>query len=107
MRIVGLCRFSLVGRGDWRATRKKSPAEIGTMATDRAGMLFAPDRMEARFATFEHLTLASLKAQTDGDFTFVVLASSLMPEAWQDRLEALCASVPQVTLRYFPVTSVQ
>ena len=61
------------------------------MATDRAGMLFAPDRMEARFATFEHLTLASLKAQTDGDFTFVVLASSLMPETWQDRLEALCA----------------
>lgn len=70
-------------------------------------MLFAADRMEARFATFEHLTLASLKGQTDPDFTFVVLASSLMPEIYQDRLEALCAQVPQVVLRYFPMTTPQ
>lgn len=106
MKIVGICRFSLVGRGDWRATRRKSEADILSMASDRAAMLFAPERLEARLATFEHLTLASLKGQTDQDFTFIVLASSLMPEAYQDRLEAICAQVPQVVLRYFPVTSV-
>ena len=91
MKIVGLCRFSLVGRGDRRATRKKSPAEIGAMVEDRAAFLFDPKWIEARLATFEHLTLASMKGPTDPDFTFVVLASSLMPETWQDRLEALCA----------------
>lgn len=107
MRIVGLCRFSLVGRGDWRATRNRSSGEVRAMAAERAALLFAPPRMESRLATFEHLTLASLKGQTDPDFTFVVLASSLMPEAYQDRLEALCAQVPQMVLRYFPVTSAE
>ncbi|MBB1490454.1 MULTISPECIES: glycosyltransferase [unclassified Paracoccus (in: a-proteobacteria)] len=107
MRIVGLCRFSLVGRGDWRATRKMRAEEFGAIASERAAMLFAPRRLEARLATFEHLTLASLKGQTDPDFTFVVLASSLMPEFYQDRLEAVCAQVPQVVLRYFPVTSAE
>lgn len=106
MRIVGLCRFSLLGRGDWKDTRHLTPARFQEMARDRAAMLFDHRRMEARFETFEHLTLASLKAQTDPDFTFVVLASSLMPEVYQDRLEALCAQVPQVMLRYFPAIPV-
>jgi len=103
MRIVGICRFSLVGQGDWRATRNMSPADFRAVAADRATLLFERQRLESRFASFEHLTLASLKGQTDPDFTFIVMASSLMPEAWQDRLEALCAQVPQVVLRYFPV----
>ncbi|SDK64858.1 glycosyltransferase [Paracoccus chinensis] len=106
MKIVGICRFSLVGRGDWRETRKRSLAEVRAMASDRASMLFAPERMEARLATFEHLTLASLQAQTDPDFTFLVLASDLMPQDYKDRLQALCAQLPQVVLRYFPVTPV-
>lgn len=105
MRIVGLCRFSLVGRGDWRATRKMTPEQFRAMASERAGMLFAPHRLESRLARFEHLTLASLKGQTDPDFTFLVLASALMPESYQNRLEAICSQVPQVVLRYFPVTS--
>lgn len=104
MRIVGLCRFSLLGRGDWKDTRRLTSAEFQALAGDRARALFDPRRMDARLATFEHLTLASLKAQTNPDFTFVVLASSLMPEVYQDRLEALCAQVPQVVLRYFPLT---
>lgn len=107
MRIVGLCRFSLVGTGDWRATRNLTPEELRGGAAERAALLFERQRLEARFATFEHLTLASLKAQTDPDFTFVVMASSLMPEADQDRLEALCAQVPQVVLRYFPAMKVE
>lgn len=107
MRIVGLCRFSLLGRGDWRATRGMSAADFQSVATRRAAALYHPRRIEARLATFEHLTLASLKAQTDPDFTFVVLASSHMPEGLQDRLEALCARVPQVTLRYFPVMNAE
>lgn len=107
MRIVGLCRFSFVGGGDWRATRNLAPDEVRAAAADRAALLFDPQRLKARFATFEHLTLASLKAQTDPDFTFVVMASSLMPEGWQDRLERLCAQVPQVVLRYFPVMSAE
>lgn len=107
MRIVGLCRFSFLGGGDWRATRNLTPDEVRAAAAERAALLFEPRRLDARFATFEHLTLASLQAQTDPDFTFVVMASSLMPEPWQDRLERLCAQVPQVVLRYFPVMSAE
>lgn len=103
MRIVGLCRFSLLGRGDWKDARRLTSAEFQAVARDRAKILFDARRMEARLASFEHLTLASLKAQTNPDFTFVVLASSLMPEVYQNRLETLCAQVPQVVLRYFPV----
>jgi len=69
-------------------------AEFLASAPERASLLFDPARLESRLATFEHLTLASVKAQTDPDFTFVVLASAQMPECYQDRLEALCARVP-------------
>ncbi|MBY0137051.1 glycosyltransferase [Paracoccus yeei] len=106
MQIVGICRFSLLGRGDWAAFRTIPPdkADENAEAVEaRKASIFAPERLERRFTTFEHLTLASIRAQTDPDFTFVVLASELMPQRYRDRLAALCAAVPQVVLRFFPV----
>ncbi|WP_333684794.1 glycosyltransferase [Pontibaca methylaminivorans] len=104
MQVVGICRFSLLGKGDWKAFRDKSDEEVQAILDDRAGMLFDPVRLEARLRSFEHLTLASLRAQSDQDFHFIVLASRQMPEEYKARLRALCAGVPQVTLRFFPVT---
>lgn len=101
MKIVGICRFSLLGRGDWKVYQGKPDSEVEAIAAEQARKLFAPERMEQRLAAFEHLTLASLKAQTDQDFSFVVLASELMPKTYRDRLIQLCAAVPQVTLRFF------
>lgn len=103
MRVVGICRFSLVGRGDWKAYQGKSDSEIEAVALEQAARLFTPERMEARLATFEHLTIASLKAQADPEFIFVVLASQLMPQEYRTRLERICASCPQVVLRFFPI----
>lgn len=104
MDIVGICRFSLVGRGDWKAFRLKSDDEVESIARKQAETLFLPERMEARLESFEYLTLASMKAQTDRDFHFIVLASEMMPAPYRNRLENLCADIPQVTLRFFGIT---
>lgn len=103
MQVVGICRFSLVGRGDWKAYQGKSDAEAEAVARQQSRKLFTPERMNARLASFEQLTLASLRAQTDPDFRFIVLASDLMPQVYRDRLQAICDKVPQVVLRFFGV----
>ena len=105
MLVAGICRFSLVGRGDWKAYQGKTDEEVEAIAADQAAMLFTTERMNKRLATFEHLTLASLKAQTDPDFMFIVLASKLMPKRFRERLEKICSEVPQVQLRFFGLTS--
>ena len=103
MHIVVICRFSLLGRCDWQAYRGKADEEIEDIALEQAEILYAPERMEARLASFEHITLASIAAQTDKRFHFLVLASEFMPEQYRARLDAMCARVPQVILRYFPM----
>jgi|GEM_PF-1167479 len=106
MIIVGICRFSLVGRGDWQAFKGKTRAESEAIALQQAEKLFTPERMETRLKSFEHLTLASLRAQTDQNFRFIVLASELMPALYRDRLTALCKQVPQVSLQFFGLKNV-
>lgn len=106
LNIVGICRFSLLGRGDWKGTSSKSDAELAEILDARAEMLFAPQRMEERFATFEHLTLKSIAAQRDKDFTFLVCASDRMPAEYRQRLDAITADIPQVAVRYYPATDV-
>ena len=106
LKIVGICRFSLLGRGDWKGTSSKSDAELADILDARAEMLFAPQRMEERFATFEHLTLKSIAAQRDKDFTFLVCASNRMPAEYRQRLDAITAGISQVAVRYYPATDV-
>ena len=106
MNIVGICRFSLLGRGDWKAYRDKSDDEVEAIAAEQAKILFAPERMEKRLATFEHLTLASLRAQTDQDFKFIVAASESMPMKYRRRLLEMCAAVPQVYVRFFELCDI-
>jgi hypothetical protein len=103
MDIAGICRFSLLGRGDWKVYQGKPTDQIEAIAQEQAKNLFAPERIEHRLATFEHITLASMRAQTDQNFHFIVLASEFMPEEYKDKLTSICADVPQVTLRFFPL----
>lgn len=105
MRIVGICRYSLLGRGDWHAYRGKTDAEVEAVAKEQAKLLFAKDRMNARLESFEHLTLASLRAQTDQDYTFIVLASEMMPKIYRDKLLSLCKDMPNVLVRFFPLSN--
>ncbi|MFC3568349.1 glycosyltransferase [Paracoccus simplex] len=100
--ILGICRFSMLGRGDWKAYRNKSEDQLEAIYEEKAAELFAPDRMESRLATFEHLTLASMRAQSDPNFRFLVISSDRMPEEYRRRLEAICQPVDQVVLRFLP-----
>jgi hypothetical protein len=56
VRIVGVCRFSLLGRGDWVAWRGRpeaeSEAETEATLAHAAARLFAPARLEARLSNF-------------------------------------------------------
>ncbi|RCW81386.1 glycosyltransferase [Paracoccus lutimaris] len=98
--IVGICRFSFLGRGDWGAyigTARGSEAEAEALRQS-ALQLYAEDRLRFRFRAFEALTLASMRAQAHEDFTLIVLSSTAMPAAWQARLGALCLTLPQARL---------
>lgn len=102
VKIVGVCRFSMLGRGDWKAYRNQPDEKLEEIYREKEEELFAPVRMEGRLATFEHLTLKSMAAQSDNDFIFLVISSNRMPEKYRKRLTDICAGVEQVVLRFLP-----
>jgi hypothetical protein len=98
--IVGICRFSFLGRGDWsiysgisHGSDAEAAARIKVAAT-----LYDPARLEQRFRSFEALTLRSIQAQRQRDFHFVVLTSPAMPPAYRARLARLCSTDSRVHL---------
>lgn len=98
-RIVGVCRFSFLGKGDWARFRGKAGA-LDHLISQQAGELYDADRMARRFASFENLVLPCLRSQTDKEFTFIVLTSARMPEVFQARLQASTKDVPQIRLHF-------
>ncbi|TMM49247.1 putative rhamnosyl transferase [Sulfitobacter sabulilitoris] len=94
MQVIGICRFSYPGIGGFQV-------EHPTLR-DRMEYLYAPDRMEERFATFETLTLPPLRAQTDGDFTLLVVIGDSLPKPYRDRLRDVLADVPQAVIQAHP-----
>lgn len=96
--IIGFCRFSFLGVGDWVAYRnlrggKALPPDVLQGVADK---LYDPKRLALRFWLFENLLLQSIKAQRDKDFTLIVLTSPEMPKPWLDRLNAIVADVPAI-----------
>lgn len=102
IRILGVCRFSMLGRGDWKAYRNQPDEALEAIYLEQSKDLFSPERLESRLATFEHLTLRSLANQSDADFRLLVVSSDRMPERYRARLEAICRGVEQVVLRFLP-----
>lgn len=94
MQVIGLCRFSYPAQGGFQV-------EHPTMQ-DRMAYLYAPARLAERFRHFEAITLPSIRAQADGDFTFVILIGDSLPGPWRDRLEALVTDVPQARIVAHP-----
>lgn len=90
MQVIGLCRFSYPALGGFQVEHA-TPQE-------RAAYLYAPERMEIRFRTFEAFTLPPLRAQTDPDFLLGVVIGEDLPARWRDRLEALLEKIPQSVL---------
>ncbi len=95
--ILGICRFSFLGKCDWAETVGPEGDSPDLLAR-RAAMLYAPDRLARRFTAFETLCLPSIRAQTDTDFRFILLTSPQMPKAWLERLQDLCADQPRISL---------
>jgi hypothetical protein len=60
--------------------------------------LYAPARMDERFRHFESICLPGLKAQTDVDFTFVILVGDSLPAVYAARLNELVADFAQARI---------
>lgn len=90
MQVIVLCRFSYPAEGGFQVDHDTIDA--------RRAFLYAPDRIEQRFALFEHLCLPSLKAQTNPDFDVVVLVGTCLPKTYLSRLQALLADLPQARI---------
>ena len=90
MQVIGLCRFSYSAEGGFQV-RHETNAE-------RAAYLYAPARMKARLASFETMTLPALRAQSDPDFTLLILTGEDLPEPYLDRLLTLTEDMPQAVI---------
>lgn len=94
MQVIGLCRFSYPAQGGFQVGHGSD--------ADRQAYLWSPERMEERFATFEAFTLPSIKAQTDPNFTFLIVIGDEMPATFCDRLTGLLEGFPQAIVQRHP-----
>ncbi len=95
VQVGGLIRFSVPVEGGFQ----KNPES----REDKLAKLFAPARMEQRFAYFESLCLNALKRQTNPDFRVAIVIGEDMPEPYKRRLEALLVELPQARLIEKPI----
>jgi len=93
MQVIGLCRFSYPAHGGFQIQHE-------TVA-ERSAFLYQAKRMEDRFKHFETIMLPSISAQSDHDFTLVVVIGEGLPDIYQERLFDLCADVPQVIIQAY------
>lgn len=91
MQVIGLCRFSYPAIGGFQIDFDSFQSKLD--------YLYAPARLNERFATFETITLPSLRAQTDPDFTLVVVIGETLPDTYRNRLESLLEDVPQAVIQ--------
>lgn len=89
--VIGLCRFSYPAIGGFQIAHAD--------AAERARHLYDPARLEARFRFFECVTLPCLHAQTDPDFTFLVVIGDDLPLRARERLFALLSELPQAVIQ--------
>lgn len=90
MRVIGVCRFSYPAHGGFR--------RMHDSLEEREAYLYDDARMALRFWHFESLTLPSLKAQTNPEFTVLVIIGENMPKHWLDRLHEITAPLPQLKI---------
>ncbi len=91
MQVIGLCRFSWPGVGGFQVEHQS--------LQERIDYLYAPARLEERFRTFETITLPPLRAQSDPDFTLLIVIGDSLPEPWHERLLDLVSDMQQVVVQ--------
>lgn len=95
IQVLGLCRWSY-------------PSELSSFQIDYPDMdalrayLYSPERQALRLFFFEHVLLPGIAAQTDPDFTLVIMTGEQLPADVRARLEALTALHPQIRIVSLP-----
>ncbi|PRY72503.1 glycosyltransferase [Marivita geojedonensis] len=105
--VIGICRFSFCGNGDWAAySAIDADTDIDLVRFEQAEQLYDDARMALRFHLFETFLLPSLRAQKDPNFVLIVLTSDVMPAKHLRRLRTLCDSDPRLLLLISDETTV-
>ncbi|MCF3973604.1 putative rhamnosyl transferase [Paracoccus salsus] len=94
VQMLGLCRFSYLGGRGFQVLHDNH--------AERRDFLYDPQRLARRWFWFENVTLPGLLAQTDPDFTLVLMTGPDLPEPYLSRLRDLALTVPQVHLALIP-----
>ncbi|MFV0384294.1 glycosyltransferase [Paracoccus sp. (in: a-proteobacteria)] len=94
VQMLGLCRYSYVGLRGFQVTHDSYE--------ERRSYLYDPARLARRWFWFSEVALPAWRAQTDPDFTLVVMTGPDLPEPWLSRLRDLCAEIPQLRLELVP-----
>ena len=89
--VIGICRFSYPAKGGFKINHASS--------LERANYLYSSRRLDERFAMFESLTIPSIRAQTDKDFTFLIVIGKDLPERRLLQLKKLTEDIPQVVIQ--------
>lgn len=76
--------------------KSKGFRQSGSSLEDTRSKLYAPHRLDHRLFLLEHVLLPGLRAQSDPDFTHLILIGDQMPEPWLSRILALVRQVPQI-----------
>jgi hypothetical protein len=92
--VIGICRFSYPALGGFQ--------RVHDTPEDRAAFLYAPERLDERFRLFEAFTLPSLRAQTDQNFTYLIVIGQDFPPERLAQLKALTKDMPQVVIQAHP-----
>lgn len=92
--LLGLCRFSYLGGRGFQV-------EHGSIA-ERRDFLYDPDRLARRWFWFEHVALPAWRAQTDADYTLVIMTGPDLPQPYLDHLRTIAAEVPQIRIELVP-----
>lgn len=97
--IFGITRFSVISdlENTFRATKGKDLVSIQKLIHDE-------NRLNFRFHLFEKHLLASLDAQTHKNFSHWLLASSVMPNKFKERLEHLVSTRKYLNIVYVSPT---
>ncbi|WP_299883195.1 putative rhamnosyl transferase [uncultured Sulfitobacter sp.] len=94
MQAIGLCRFSYPALGGFQVEHET--------IEDRIAYLYDDRRLEERFRLFETVALPCLRAQTDPDFSLIIVVGDQFPPHHQHRLETMIADVPQALIHREP-----
>lgn len=94
LQLLGLCWFSYPALQDFQTQHADLEA--------RKAALYAPGRLDLRLMWFRHILLPAIRAQTDPEFTLLLLLGEDLPEPWRGLLLEAVGDVRQIVPVFRP-----